>query len=818
MRMRISINRLNVGMFVEAGIDSLAIDGEVHHFLEARQAERAQSSSKRARLTERKKDKVVAAGGMLITAQRQIDALRETGLINVCIDTEKSDVVPDPDRADSPGAGRQTRGRVAAIPDASEPAVDAPPTAAANGPGDAVEGAALPPSSERRKNFGTSNKGWMKIDTDAEGQRAVLRVLSFGGDVALGRENVLKALDDLYGITSGIDEDVLEQLVTRARQSPDRVIRGHFPIAHGVRAKTPGRVDYSYLDGVSEAGNLPYEQLLEAFAQEELEEVLARNVPTRVVIPGEKLAVVTSNTEAEANKDIFGRSASSEGPEALLRAGAHVKVLGNSFISEIFGYACLHEGEVSVVSPLWVSPDNIEAHFVHFPQVGTRSALVRDWLLHLLQAREITYGAKQDEIDRLLHDFPDENETASFLVACGVPPQEGEHTRIEYTFDPEKNSCEHLPDGSVDFRSRNTFVAVKEGQLLAEISAPTPGKAGIDLTGKTISVSPGRPRRYQAGKNVGAKSEGGAPKSFYAEKEGNVKVHKDIVSVSPTIYIDGDVDYDLGDIEAGKDVHITGSVRSGFSIKAGGSVLIGGTVESGACLNAREDVIAAQGIVGETTRVMALGNVQTKYIQNSSVMARGSIIVGSYLLNADVHAGGKLVVHAGGGERGGSIVGGRTFSSTGVEARLVGSSTTDRTLVGIGPDPDIAVQLHKLGKGLDRCQHNILRLFRTLDIREIRASHFKDIIERMPQSKRRHTMALLEQLKELVERKKKGIKMQQDLEKRSSKNVEKAQVAVSGTAFNGVQIHMGGDSLTLDEDLLRPLFYKTVDGIKWNGE
>ena len=69
-------------------------------------------------------------------------------------------------------------------------------------------------------------------------------------------------------------------------------------------------------------------------------------------------------------------------------------------------------------------------------------------------------------------------------------------------------------------------------------------------------------------------------------------------------------------------VEIDGSVRAGFTVKSAGTVLIAGVVENGATIDAKGDVVVAKGIFGESTSVTALGNVETKLIQNSTVLRR----------------------------------------------------------------------------------------------------------------------------------------------------------------------------------------------------
>lgn len=83
---------------------------------------------------------------------------------------------------------------------------------------------------------------------------------------------------------------------------------------------------------------------------------------------------------------------------------------------------------------------------------------------------------------------------------------------------------------------------------------------------------------------------------------------------------------------------------------------------------------------------------ETKLIQEATVSATGDVVAGSYLRDAQVRAGGGVEVKRGGGRRGGSIVGGKVFATTGMIASSIGSDTAT-TKIGIDPDPENAMVL-----------------------------------------------------------------------------------------------------------------------------
>ena len=93
-----------------------------------------------------------------------------------------------------------------------------------------------------------------------------------------------------------------------------------------------------------------------------------------------------------------------------------------------------------------------------------------------------------------------------------------------------------------------------------------------------------------------------------------------------------------------------------------------------------------------------MGTIQCKFIQTANVLAKEAIEVGSYIFNASVRCGGEIIVRSGGGERGGSIVGGEVFAARSIQAKNIGSSTTAGTVIGLNSDPVTAIKLARLWK------------------------------------------------------------------------------------------------------------------------
>jgi putative nucleotidyltransferase with HDIG domain len=95
MKKLISMDHLNIGMFLEAEAVAETKDGQEQNFLSAKNAVSTGASSKRARLTGRMHEKIDQDGGLLITSENQVKSLRQTGLSMVTIDTDKGNDLPE---------------------------------------------------------------------------------------------------------------------------------------------------------------------------------------------------------------------------------------------------------------------------------------------------------------------------------------------------------------------------------------------------------------------------------------------------------------------------------------------------------------------------------------------------------------------------------------------------------------------------------------------------------------------------------------------------------------------------------------------------
>jgi hypothetical protein len=477
----------------------------------------------------------------------------------------------------------------------------------------------------------------------------------------------------------------------------------------------------------------------------------------------------------------------------------------------------LYDRQLAVQSAVWISTGQLQAYFVHFPQASQPPKLQETWLLDALNAAGVQHGTNATAIAKLALKLPAASKKKAIVIASATQPIPGQDTYVDYPFEPEKRAGKIMPDGSIDLRERNAVVGVEENQSLGTVIPATEGIPGTDLRGEHIPTISGTEKTFKAGENV--RAEGNPPHAFFAKITGNVNLTGDTINVNEVFVVSGDVNYETGNIDTPKDVQVDGNISTGFTVKAGGSITVGGLVEAGATVSARGDITVAQGIVGEGTTVTAQGVishgcVQSKFIQNATVMAKTDVGVGSYIYNSLVRSGGEVTVAFEGGERGGSIVGGEVYASKAIRCRTIGSASTSGTIIGIIPAPEKNAMIAKLDKAINFCEANILRLLRTMGLQTVDAARIKAVLRQAPPAKQQVMVDIVKKLYELVEKREESNLKRNSLEQEIDKALELGLISVEGTVFAGVQVLINKHNFNTNQEIKGVAIFKTPDGIR----
>lgn len=688
----------------------------------------------------------------------------------------------------------------------AESSETAPPTS--NGPEDK---AAETEELEVAHVFGEQGKAWMIVEIAEDHQQATLTALSFAGQKMKG-QTVVDALKEIYHIKRGFKKKTLKEAIKKANKEGEA--RGAFVIAKSKEPEpgTDGSVELLFQETAETDAALPFQAVKDALAKEVLDAVLEKELVSVLVAPGEVLARIAPPTPGNPSKDIFGKPIEQPGKEAQLNAGPNVISKDGEFAAESFGYVCLIKDEISVLSPFWVGPEFQEAHFIHFPQARKAPLLQRDWIVNGAQKAGIISGLDDVVVEQLHTERIPATEKVAVQIASGRPPVAGEDAHVKYTFDPTKRAGNALEDGTIDYRERNAAVGVAAGDLIGELVAATPGESGANVKGEETAATPGKDKTFTAGQNVRTEARDGGT-AFLADIDGTVNVAGDTIEVQLVFAINGDVDYDSGNIDLPTNVDISGSVVSGFSVKSGGSVTIGGAIENGATVQAKGDVIVAKGIFGADTKVVALGNVETKFIQNSTVMARENVTAGAYIINGIVRAGGEVKVEDG-GSSGGSIVSGEVVAGKRVEAKRLGSQDTDRTVVGISGSAEQLERLSQLDRTIKAAKIEIPQLVRSLGLTKADIGEIQGQLEHATERRRQDLEEPSLKLIELIRSHEQALDERTQLEGQIDDSVAHGTVAASDTVYADVYVQFGSEMSRVSDDI-KAVEFHYKDGVHW---
>jgi uncharacterized protein (DUF342 family) len=349
-----------------------------------------------------------------------------------------------------------------------------------------------------------------------------------------------------------------------------------------------------------------------------------------------------------------------------------------------------------------VSKDRMTVTAFFYPPSEGGELMTENEVLNSLAYRKIVYGVQKDAI----HNFFEHREYCKeIVVAQGDPVKQGQNARIELHFNANLRAKPTLKeDGSVDYFHLNLINNVEAGQLLATLHPEVMGTPGTNVYGESIKPAAVKSAFIKYGKNTVLSED---KLTLTAETSGHVTVKEGKITVSDVLTLEN-VDVSTGNIDYEGSVVVKGVVASNFSVKAGSNIVVKGIVE-GATLEAGADVILECGAKAGGN-IKAGGNVVTKFIENATIMAKGSIS-SECILHSTVASGTEINVT---GKRG-FIAGGKVSAADKISAKVLGSEMGANTIIEVGADPQLKVRLKDLQKEIAAANKNIEGIKPTID-------------------------------------------------------------------------------------------------------
>ncbi|WP_079910244.1 DUF342 domain-containing protein [Paenibacillus sp. 32352] len=433
---------------------------------------------------------------------------------------------------------------------------------------------------------------------------------------------------------------------------------------------------------------------------------------------------------------------------------------------------------LSYYAEITLSDDKAQA-FLQFKQPEEGLEVTLTQLEELLHSYHIVHGIDLDMLTSIARN-PKAYFQSKTLVASGTSPIPGKdgYIKLAYEVASDAKKPAELESGKVDYREITTISNVRKGQLLAQKMPATAGTPGKAVTGEVLPPKDGKEARLKIGKNVVADPE---QKALYAAIDGMiVTTERDKINVFPIFEVNGDVDYNVGNIDFVGSVVIRGNVLSGFKIKAAGDLRITGSVE-GADLEAEGSIEINGGILGHNKAMIRAGKrVKSSFIQDATVIAE-EIFVTQSIMHSNIRASKNVICK---GTKG-LIVGGVIQSGENVVARTIGNSMSTATVIEVGVLPELRNELVQLRSQLKSVNENFDKTEKALALLDQLAAAGQLGPDKVSMRiKLNHT-------KKQIAEEQAGYKERIFEIERSLEDSDKAKVEVVSTIYSGVKIVIG---------------------------
>lgn len=372
----------------------------------------------------------------------------------------------------------------------------------------------------------------------------------------------------------------------------------------------------------------------------------------------------------------------------------------------------------------------------------------------------------------------------SILIASGIPPVDGEDGTVMFHIKTEKTGLRPKINANdrADYHDLGIVENVAQGQVLCTITPPTEGTPGINVLGKTLIQTKGRPVKSLLGRNTELNKEGTA---VIAKIGGQVDFDGRKINVSETFYVKENVDFSTGDVKVTGNAIISGMVLPGFKVEATGNVEIRGAVEN-AYIKAGGNVKLQSGIIN--SELYCSGDLKCRYIENSRIFARQDIKTES-VINSDVKCGKSIKVTGSIAK----IIGGRCFAGQDIEARTIGSVSHVKTNLEIGTDETVIERQQELVEKLAEFEETNKKLASIITVlchreagNRITAEN-REVLASASFSYNANNEQMEEAKSELDE-------ITQSIREKSV-----GRIICSGDIYPGVKVEIGGASLTINQ-------------------
>jgi uncharacterized protein (DUF342 family) len=449
-----------------------------------------------------------------------------------------------------------------------------------------------------------------------------------------------------------------------------------------------GEADRIKAEAIANAEHLKAMDSLSAFPLEKVEAV------ARVKPDTEVLKIVPS-LGAEPGVDVFGAAIPpSKGtmPDVRLYGGLALRrdmvmttesgILekGSEGMAILLRVRSHKDAELRVA----VSKDRMKATLSFSPPEGDGERITVEEVRARIGQAGVNSGINEERLLSVLDSVARSEPLKEVLIAEGRKPTVDAQKRIVFHVHIATGQAVSLrADGRADFRAQDRITRVERGVLLATVKIRNPAaEDGWDVTGTPIAPPPEALETLKAGRGVREDVQTDGSVRFTSESDGELIRDGGVLSVMDAHTVHGDVDMSTGNVNFPGIVHVTGSIRSGFTVVAEGVLEVGEGVE-GALLSSGGTITVVEGIKGEGKAILrARKDIESAFAEQAVLLAIGDVHLRGACVRCQIKCNGRLLLDS---EKG-SLVGGEVRASRGVVVQNIGSPGGTHTIVSFGQD------------------------------------------------------------------------------------------------------------------------------------
>ena len=427
-----------------------------------------------------------------------------------------------------------------------------------------------------------------------------------------------------------------------------------------------------------------------------------------------------------------------------------------------------------------VTPDQMEA--IVEVERPSDEPLDVDAVKRALADARVTYGVDEAACNQFIATVNQASPGTKLecVAARGTPAVNGQDGSVTLAVEYVRNPVGTLKDsGAIDYHNRGSFTPIVQGQLIAHVALPTPGAAGSTVHGTLIKANPGSRAKMTAGQGTKLEANG---TELRAAREGDLRCAGDLIEVMDMIRVPGNLDYSVGSIECEGPVRVEGDVLPGFHVHAGGDVWIGGIVDS-AEVTASGTVTVAQGILGNS-RICGRRGIKAGYVRDAYLESDANILILKEALNCTIVSGDTISI-----TETGRVVGGRLLAQNRIETGIAGHEKGNRTILAAGVNPLKELRAAKLAADMAHAQAV-----------QNRMGKFKEMAQ--PDQHE-----ILDHLLARADKKHAGSAAELAALGQDKADLAECRIKVRKEIHSGVQIRIGADEITIQEDLQGATFH-----------